>query len=281
MSHARLAVCLLLGVAALSGAPSALAEPPLKPGAAADPSAASSAAPPLQTAAPESDRERTKHAMALHDEAWKLYEQGHYRAAIQRLEAAVRLDPSGHEIYYNLALIHEKLGDLDEAAAYYRSYLENEPEPKVRARIQATLRRIEGAAKEAAAQPLAPRRSAAPPPPPPPRPVRPWVIGTGTVAGAALVVGAAFGFTALAKNPGPNARTGDGVTVDGLQSAAHTAHTDAIIADVSFLVSAAATGAAAFLYFSTPRRAPETSALTALPPVRSIAFGPGAVEVRF
>ena len=114
-------------------------------------------------------------------------------------------------------------------------------------------------------------------------------------AGAALVVGAAFGFTALAKNPGPNARTGNGVTIDGLQNAAHTAHTDAIIADVSFLVTAAATGAAAFLYFSTPRRAPQTSAVAmggdppypparpaaALPRISSIALGPGAFEVRF
>ena len=114
------------------------------------------------------------------------------------------------------------------------------------------------------------------------------MIGTGAVAGAALVIGAALGFTALARNPGPNARTGNGVTIDELQAAARAAHTDAVLADVSFLVSAAATGTAAFLYFSTPRRAPdaasarwrETSA-PPLPAVRSVALGPGALEVRF
>src|SRR6185437_8007900 len=168
MPHARSAFCLLLGLAALSGAASASADPP----AAQAPAASASAAPQLQVAAPEADKDRTKRAMALHDEAWVLYEHGRYRAAIERLEAALRLDPEGREINYNLALIHEKLGDLDEAAAYYRIYVEKEPDPRIRARIHATLRRIEGAAKEAAAQPLAPLPTPPPPAPPPP-PLRP------------------------------------------------------------------------------------------------------------
>jgi len=203
-------------------------------------------------------QQRVKQAMALHDEAWVLYAEGHYRAALDRLEAALRIDPEGRELVYNLALIHEKLADLKEAIGYYRQYLQMEPDLRTKARIQGVLRRLEGAEREAD---VAPIPAAAPPPvplasPPPLRPVRPWVIATGSVAGAAFLTGAACGFSALAKNPGPNARTGNGVTIGALQSAAHVAHVEAVGADVSFLIAAVAAGTALVLYVSTPRRAP-------------------------
>jgi tetratricopeptide (TPR) repeat protein len=239
----RSGVPLLLGLAAFAAAGGASAEPP--------PAATGEAPRP-----PPADREqRAKQAMTLHDEAWALYEQGRYRAAIERLEAALRIDPDGRELVYNLALLHEKLADLPEAETYYRRYVEMEPDPRAKAKAQAVLRRLEGAAKEAAAHPPAP---AAPPPPAfrprlLPRPVRPWVVASGSVAGAALVVGAAFGIHALMRNPGSGASTGGGVTLADLQADAHDAHRWAMAADSAFVVSAVAAGTALVLYFSTPR----------------------------
>ena len=231
--------------------------------------------------------------MALHDEAWVLYEQGRYRAAIDRLEAALLLDPEGRELVYNLALIHEKLADLGDAARYYRRYLEMEPDPRTRARIQLVLRRLEGAEREAATQPrdAAPPIPAALPAPPPPRRVRPWVVATASVGGVAFVMGSVFGLNALARNPGANAHTGGGVTIGDLQADAHAAHVDAVISDVSFLITLAAAGTAAFLYFSTPRSAPAGPASMAIgrrwgqgpqtPGGRAVAVGPGLLRVTF
>jgi tetratricopeptide (TPR) repeat protein len=269
MSLLRSGVSLLLGLTALAAPSSAVADPP-------DPETSISVARPVTAPAPipsappqppvvTERQQRVKQAMVLHDEAWVLYAEGRYRAAIDRLEAALRIDPEGRELVYNLALIHEKLADLKDAIGYYRKYLQMEPDLRTKARIQDVLRRLEGAEKEADAVPsptTAPFRFSMVTPPPL-RPVRPWVVATGSVAGAAFLTGVICGFSALAKNPGPNARTGDGVTIGELQGAAHVAHVEAVAADVSLLVAAVAAGTAMFLYFSMPRRVP-AGALAAL-----------------
>ncbi len=239
--------------------------------------------PPAPKASTAEREQRQKQAMALHDEAWALYEQGHYHAAIEKLEAALRVDPEGKELVYNLALLHERLVEVKEAEGYYRRYLDMETDPKARSRTQATLRRLEGMEKELA--PAAP--PPAPSPPPPPRPVRPWVVATGGVAGVAFLTGSIFGLTALAKNPGHGATTGPGVTISDLQDRARSAHALAVVSDVSFLVMLAAAGTATFLYFSTPRApAPSGAGGGARPALRdkppaSVAVGPGLVRVSF
>jgi tetratricopeptide (TPR) repeat protein len=278
MLLARSGVSLLIGLAALAVAAVAAADPPAPdaptPGG-HDGGHDGGSAPPLQVA---TDKDRARRAMALHDEAWALYEEGRYRAAIEKLEAALTIDPDARELVYNLALLHEKLADVKEAIAYYRRYLEKETDPKARARVQATVRRLEGAAREAAArEALSPLRDPAPPPPPPPRPVRPWVVATGALAGTAFVLGAVFGFSALARNPGANARTGGSVTIGDLQAAANAAHSDAVVADVSFLAAAASAGAAIFLYLATPRRAQLGPAQAA----HAVALGPRFAGVSF
>jgi hypothetical protein len=89
------------------------------------------------------------------------------------------------------------------------------------------------------------------------------VAVTGSVAGAAFIVGSVFGLRALALNPGANARTGGGVTYADVQADAHTAHSYAVVADVSFVITAAAAGTAMFLYFANPRRAPQAVSASA------------------
>lgn len=209
------------------------------------------------------DKERAaKRAVALNDEAWALYEQGRYRAAIDKLEAAERLDPASRDLVYNLALIHEKLGNLGDAATHYRRYLEMERDPKTRIRVQAILKRLDGAQREQGERDRGPQaatspRVVTPSPPPEPaptaRPVRPWVIASGSFAGAAALLGSIFGLSALARNPGSGARTGDGVGIRDLQDDARVARSHAIVADVAFVIAAAAAGAATVLYIATPR----------------------------
>ena len=212
------------------------------------------------------DKDRAaKRAVGLNDEAWALYEQGRYRAAIDKLEAAERLDPASRDLVYNLALIHEKLGNLGEAATHYRRFLEMERDPKTRIRVQAILKRLDGAQREqgeqgerdrgpqAAASPRVVTPSAPAEPAPMARPVRPWVIASGSFAGAAALLGSIFGLSALARNPGSGARTGDGVGIRDLQDDARVARSHAIVADVAFVIAAAAAGAATVLYIATPR----------------------------
>ncbi|APR76496.1 Hypothetical protein A7982_01843 [Minicystis rosea] len=260
--------------AVLIGSPAWADNAPAKP--ARDGEAAKQVAgPALPSRGDKPAESAAKRAMLLNDEAWALYEEGRYRAAIEKLEQAQSLDPNGKDLVYNLALIHEKLANLKQATAYYRRYLEMESDPKARARVQATVRRLEGAQREgsaspSAAGPLAARDAA----PAGSRPLRPTVIAAGSFAGAALLVGTIFAVSAVARNPGSSPHTGDGTGIQTLQAEAHTAHAHAVIADVSFVVAASAAVAATILYFTTPRVPPARSAsrVTALPGVLGVKF---------
>jgi len=238
-------------------------------------------APPARPApvAPEQE-DRNKRAMALHDEARDLYAQGRYRDAVARLEAARALDPEGKELVYNLALIHERLGDVDAAALYYRRYLAMETVPKEREKIQSVLRRLEGARQDLGASPdtqgLAPGASAAPA-----RVIGPWVVATGIVGATGIFTGVILGISALARSPGADAMTGPSLTADQLIADTRAAHRQAVGADIALLVGLAATGAAVVLY-ATSRVAPKPPPKLPAPRV-DLALGPfsGALRVSF
>jgi len=220
------------------------------------------------------DRRKADQAVKLHDEARALYEAGEYRKAITKLEQAVEIDPEGKELVYNLALIHEKLGEMDPAGTYYQRYLEMETDPALRERTQKALKRIEGAKKELAqrraeearheptassapaAAPFARASIAATPAPTPSRRIGPGVWASGGIAVAALLVGNVFAISALVKNPGSGAHTGDGVGIDDLRADAESAHRRAVVADVSFIVAALAAGTGAVLFLTTPIESP-------------------------
>lgn len=275
MRARRLAVAALaLGLAAASAAPAG-AQSPGRPGT--------------------EQAERAARALALAEEGQALYERGEYRAAIAKLEEALALDPD-KDLVFNLAVLHEKLADVDQAERYYRRYLEMETSPKLRERVQSTLKRIEGAKKELASArapepPPPPATQTAPaPPPPPPEPepqgrrIDGWVMTAGGVAAGAAIVGTVFGISALGKDPGDAATTGPTTRVQDLEEEASTAHTHAILADVSFLVAALAGGAAVLLYLRSGPAAPATaSGRAAVAPSVSLGVGParGVVRVRF
>ncbi|WP_437948848.1 tetratricopeptide repeat protein [Sorangium sp. So ce296] len=254
--------------------------PPAPPGAAPLPQGSASqvgaparpATPPSQESAEK--RSRIEQATALHDEAQGLYQHGEYRAAIAKLKAAVALDPEGKELIYNLAVIHERLGEIEQAEHYYRRYLEMEALPKEREEVAAVLKRLQGAKREL---------SSAKPPPPSPSPsaqaptalpylprlprrsgaangVRPygaWLYVSGGIAAGSLAVGGVFAALAVARDPGSGKRTGGGVSVADLQADASAAHQCAVAADVALLVAGLSGAAALYLYLSP--RAPAAS----------------------
>jgi hypothetical protein len=79
----------------------------------------------------------------------KLYGGGDYKAAIREFAAAQQLAPADLN-NYNLALCYDKLGDPDPAIQYYRAYLEKVPGTDKKAEIEASISRLESAAKSVA-----------------------------------------------------------------------------------------------------------------------------------
>ncbi|WP_437751089.1 tetratricopeptide repeat protein [Sorangium sp. So ce1389] len=294
-----LAAAALWASPALAGhAPSE--EPPGSPGVApaspgvAPPSQGKAPAPSAQPSSPEASekRRRIERATALHDEAQGLYQNGEYRAAIAKLEAAVDLDPEGKELVYNLAVIHERLGELDRAERYYLRYLEMEALPKEREQVTAVLKRLQGAKRELAgakAQAAAPP-SAAPTAAPLPllprvrllprrsvvvgnsRPPTPWLFVSGGIAAGSLVVGGVFAALAVARDPGPGERTGGGVTIADLQADARAAHRCAVVADVALVIAGLSGAAALYLYLS-PRAPASARAARAVSSARALSPG--------
>jgi len=71
-------------------------------------------------------------------------------------------------------VVHEKLGDIDEALKYFRRYEQMDLDPKERARADANIKRLEGAgARHEVDKPPAQAETPPPPPPPPPPPAAP------------------------------------------------------------------------------------------------------------
>ncbi|MEZ4299476.1 MAG: tetratricopeptide repeat protein [Polyangiaceae bacterium] len=258
---AALAALLCIGTAvAPSTAEPPKASPPPAPSAAPSSSSTSAATSPP----PKDARERAARAVELHDEAKALYERGLYRRAITKLEAALELDPSGKELVYNLALIHEKLAEADIAEKYYLRYLDMETDPKARERAQVTVKRLQGAKKKIEAdiqeRATAPSASAvamasgAPTAAEVPlrRTPSPMVFVIGGVGVAAAGIGIGFGISALSTHP-DGLTTSSRVTSYDLEARARSAHTQAIVADLSFVTAFVMGAAAAVLYLVETR----------------------------
>lgn len=79
----------------------------------------------------------------------KYYNGGDYRSAIREFSAAQQLLPADLN-NYNLALCYDKLGDPDPAVQYYRAYIDKVPNTDKRAEIEASISRLDAAAKSVA-----------------------------------------------------------------------------------------------------------------------------------
>ncbi|WP_438030918.1 tetratricopeptide repeat protein [Sorangium sp. So ce233] len=270
---------------------------PASPGAA--PASQGKAPNPALSPEEEEKRRRIERATALHDQAQGLYQHGEYRAAIAKLQAAVELDPEGKELIYNLAVIHERLGEIDRAEHYYVRYLAMETLPKEREQVTAVLKRLKGAkrelssAKQPPAEPPSPAGTAAPLPLLPrvsllprrsavaanPRPPTPWLFVSGGIAAGSLVVGGVFAALAVARDPSPRERTGDGLSVADLQADASAAHRFAVVADVALLVAGLSGAAALYLYLSPRAPAARPGASRPASAARALSPVPGRGEV--
>jgi tetratricopeptide (TPR) repeat protein len=202
-------------------------------------------------------------AVELFLQARMLYDKGEYYLAITKLKQALKLDPEAKDLFYNLALIYEKVGKLEEAEHNYQQFLKYEKDPKERARVTVMLERVRGAQKilvtPVSSRPVDPQKkqvgtkkvpeSKAPPTGRKRGKLDGWVIGSGSVAVLGLISGAYFGVRALADRPS-NPTTGAGTTIHDLQDKQDSARQSALIADVSLGIGVVAGALASYLYFS-------------------------------
>lgn len=196
------------------------------------------------------------------EEALVHYREGHYRAAVAELEAALTLDPTSKDLLYNLALVHEKLGQLENAISVLERYAELETDPKELERARQAITRMRGAQSELG-PPIVPARVPMPPPVQP-APAQPevsktngWLWATAGLSLAAAVVGTVFGVRALALRPGQNATTSADTSAESLRSEQARAENSARIADISFAVSLVSGAGAAVLWLHDSSRCPQ------------------------
>ncbi len=102
---------------------------------------------PTQGSAQQRKGEPPAEAVEFYNRGRAHYEAGRYREAVGDLKAALELDPNSPNLVYNVARVSELLGELSEAIYYYRRYLSllKSSEVGERARIEKTIRRLEGA----------------------------------------------------------------------------------------------------------------------------------------
>lgn len=190
-------------------------------------------------AAPESGEAGARRHF---DRALELYRAGHYAEALPELERAAALDPDGKDLFFNLALVHEKLSQLPAAISALERYRELETDPREQERARLTIERLKGA--EAAAAPPPAAMSSCPElpavTPVAPAPLRPTavLVGTASIAVVSLAVAAVFGAKALADDPS-GVSTSAELSVGALHDRAQRAAREALVADLALALSAA------------------------------------------
>jgi tetratricopeptide (TPR) repeat protein len=195
----------------------------------------------------------------------ELYQAGAYREAIGELEAAHSLDPRAKDLVFNLAVVNEKLGQIDAAIQYIHTYEDMDLEAQERARADAYLKRLEGAKKEVEARAAVARVPTGAAPtrevPPPHGRVDAATVTVAALAVGGVALGTVLGVKALGDQP-KNFVTGkDGSYATYLSDQQH-AHTEAIISDVGFGVGVAAAAIAAYLYFGRTKNPPSRTETT-------------------
>jgi tetratricopeptide (TPR) repeat protein len=201
------------------------------------------------------------------DEALAHYREGHYRAAIAELKAALTFDPTSKDLVYNLALVHEKLGELDLAIVALERYAELETDQKELARARLAKVRMQGARAELSAPVVVPSRVPIPPVAVPinERRTNPWLVATTVVAATGGVLGVVFGVRALVLAPGDSTATGPATSIDDVRDQQRRADVSARVADVSFGVGLVSGVLAAVLWSrDQPKLAPAATGTSTL-----------------
>ncbi|HXK20344.1 MAG TPA: tetratricopeptide repeat protein [Polyangiaceae bacterium] len=186
------------------------------------------------------------------DRALELYRSGHYVEALEQLQQAAKLDPDGQDLFFNLALVHEKLGQLPQAIAALERFRELETDEAERERARLSIERLRGAEQTAEVTPRPSAACAEPSPAlPPAKAPSAVLIGAGSLAVVSLVVGAVFGAKALSDDVS-GARTSASLSVTELHERAQRAEREALVADIAFALSAASTATFAGVWLLSP-----------------------------
>jgi len=225
------------------------------------------------------------------ENARTLYGHGAYREALAELQAAHAIDPSAKDLVFNLGVVEEKLGDIDEALRWFQTYTTMALTPQERERADAYVRRLEGAKHELehtpSTEPVSPSTAgsagapASEPPISPPGPARGRIDAATVVAGGvavtALAFGAVVGVKALVDDPTQYTTGRDGTYLD-LLNRSHMAHEEAVISDVGFSVALAAGVTATLLYLMRTRHAasPTSTAARSSPTISAAPLTGGA-----
>lgn len=191
------------------------------------------------------------------ERALELYRGGRYADALPELEEAARLDPQGKDLFFNLALVHEKLGQLPDAISALERFRELETDAAERERARLTIERLRGAEQAArssepsptpcVAPAAAPAPVAAPPAPAP----RGLLIGAASVAVVSALVGTIFGVKALSEDVS-DTPTSQALPVGALRERGRRAERDALVADVAFSLALASSATFAGVWLLTP-----------------------------
>ncbi|RYZ02504.1 MAG: tetratricopeptide repeat protein [Myxococcales bacterium] len=207
------------------------------------------------------DREETETARTHFDRSLELYRAGRYTEALAQLKRAAELDPGGKDLFFNLSLVHEKLGQLPAAIAALERFRELETDPKERERARIIIERLRGAEQAGVTAPSGP----APCPPTPAPPVQatgpkpllsPVQIGAASIAVVSVVTFAVFGLKALADDVSDE-RTSASLSVEQLRARGRRAEREALVADVALALGVASSATFVSLWLLTP---PEPSA---------------------
>ncbi len=100
------------------------------------------AASPVVAQAQTADTDAITTARSHYQAGARLFDQAQYRAAIDEFSAANKIAPSGL-LDYNIALCHERLGEVSEALARYRAYLARSTNPTNRIEVERKIARLE------------------------------------------------------------------------------------------------------------------------------------------
>ncbi len=225
-----------------------------------EPVSAQAPASPATTApAPESG------ARPHFDRALELYRAGRYADALKELEVAAKLDPDGKDLFFNLSLVHEKLGQLAEAIVALERFRELETDAAERERARLTIERLNGAKANQASADHGPRPASPPCPASGALPAaargKPTavLVGTASVAVVSLVVGAIFGAKALADDVGDTG-TSASLSIGQLRERGRRAEREALVADIAFALGAASAGTFAGVWLLSPTDSAQRSA---------------------
>jgi len=220
-----------------------------------------------QAAAPVAKAESGEAGARKHfDRALELYRAGRYADALTELERAAALDPNGKDLFFNLALVHEKLGQLPEAIAALERFRELETDRSERERARIAIERLRGAEQTAEAAPAAPSAPCVREPAPPSSPSarrepNPVLIGAGAVAAVSFLVGTVFGLKAWSDDV-HGEQTSAKLPINRLHDRARRAEREALVADVAFAVSAASAATFVGVWLLSPREPARGAAIT-------------------